>query len=81
MNEYKYQSSSDYLYLVGQMLVKTTTYKDVAEDFQIMENICAVYIEKQYEALTIYNNEFKANMGMFGAAITLNNVADGLDVA
>ena len=46
-----------------------------------MENVCAIYIDKQYEALTIYNNEFKANMGMFGPAITLNNVADGLDVA
>ena len=38
-NEYSFSTSSDYLSLDGQLLVKTTSYKEVADDFQVMENV------------------------------------------
>ena len=32
-NEFSFSTSSDYLSLEGQLLVKTTSHKNVAEDF------------------------------------------------
>ena len=42
--------------------------------------MCTIFIEKHEDELVIYNNEFKGNMGLFGGAISLNNMVYSIDV-